>query len=338
MPLKYELNSATFVSTIVPSSENRKKIDIGVNADLSGCWTCGSCDFECPVNIATGRLRPQTIVRLANLGQLDELLCLPGIWYCLSCRRCRQICPNTVKPSELIAFIRQKAVEEKIISVKALHAYKMLFTRFQRIRYHAVSACLKKDQKTISDHQWYQWLQSSISHTNKAIKTTRLVENPYAQPLIKEFSQADVCFTCGECSSACPLSCGRYVFDPRTIFRMVRLGLIEELMCLPSIWLCIDCGRCTEACSQLVDGRQLIRSLKKMAIERKFVDGSFVQRLEFANRLVYGRWLDEVDAILGLNQVRAGYDGIGADNLSAGCLEYTEAFVSLKSRQRQFLH
>jgi len=62
------------------------------------------------------------------------------------------------------------------------------------------------------------------------------------------------CFTCGECSSSCPVAVERSAFDPRFIFRMVNLGLAEELLLSPSIWLCVQCGRCTEACSQLVDG------------------------------------------------------------------------------------
>jgi heterodisulfide reductase subunit C2 len=94
-------------STLKPDAGHRKLIEQGAQADINRCWTCGSCDFECPVNVATGQLRPQKIVRMANLGLLDELLYEPAIWYCLTCRRCLQICPNTVKPSELIFHIRR---------------------------------------------------------------------------------------------------------------------------------------------------------------------------------------------------------------------------------------
>jgi heterodisulfide reductase subunit C len=47
-------------------------------ADSTMCWTRSSCDCECPMNIATQRLRPQKIVRLANLGLVDDLLYIQG--------------------------------------------------------------------------------------------------------------------------------------------------------------------------------------------------------------------------------------------------------------------
>jgi heterodisulfide reductase subunit C len=84
------------------------------------CCTCSSCDIECPVNIATGRLRPQIIVRMANLGLWDELLNSPDIWYCLTCRRCLQVCPNSVRPSSLIGYIRHDALENGLNRIQSV--------------------------------------------------------------------------------------------------------------------------------------------------------------------------------------------------------------------------
>ena len=98
-------------SILTPDAGSRKLIDQQAKSDINRCWTCGSCDFECPVNTATGRLRPQMLVRMANFGMIDELLNEPSIWYCQSCRRCLHICPNTVKPSELISHIRWMELE-----------------------------------------------------------------------------------------------------------------------------------------------------------------------------------------------------------------------------------
>ena len=54
-------------SMLTPDAGFRKKIDQGAKADINRCWTCGSCDFECPVNIATGKMRPQKLVRMVQL-------------------------------------------------------------------------------------------------------------------------------------------------------------------------------------------------------------------------------------------------------------------------------
>ena len=97
------LSKITFMGPIEPDWDAWQTIADDAGADIDRCWTCGACDNGCPVSLATGRLRPQRNVRMAVYGMLDQLLALPGIWYCLSCRRCLQGCPNRVKPASLAA-------------------------------------------------------------------------------------------------------------------------------------------------------------------------------------------------------------------------------------------
>ncbi len=290
-------------SVPVPDAAVRKLIQQGAKADIYQCWTCGSCDNECPINIATGRLHPQKIVRMANLGMLDELLYEPEIWHCLSCRRCANICPNAVKPSALIAHIRHILMEKKIISISTLRSYQELFERFQRVRRQAVTKCLEGKADSISEKQWRDWLLSPVP---ELLKTIRMKMTDFGSESHRQFNvstRSAACFTCGECSSACPISCKKSVFDPRTIFRMVNLGLVDELIKNPAIWLCLDCGRCSDACSQLVEGREMIRRLKEIAVQKGAVDYKFLRCLQQINENVYNRWLDEVDAYLGFNKV-----------------------------------
>ena len=261
------------------------------------CWTCGSCDFECPVNIATGRLRPQKIVRMANLGMLDELLHLPEIWYCLTCRRCMNVCPNTVSPSMLIEFVRRDILDRGMVSMDAMRLYQDLFTNFQRVRWHAVNHCFMEELEIFTDRMWHDWLEKPV-HSSKSFiapqKSGRFIREVKAMMVS---SRTLACFTCGECSSACPVVCERSVFDPRVLFRMINLGMIDELMRSPSIWLCIDCGRCTESCSQLVDGRRLIDQVKELAILWGVVDIDFHQRVEHANQVIYKYFLNKIDLL-----------------------------------------
>lgn len=125
---------------VVPQPKLRRLIDAGGLADSTMCWTCSSCDSECPVEIATNRLRPQRIVRFANLGLIDELIALPEIWYCLTCRRCNRVCPNLVKPETLIRYARAEAVRRGVVPLATATAYYDLFRRFQRVRWHVASA------------------------------------------------------------------------------------------------------------------------------------------------------------------------------------------------------
>jgi heterodisulfide reductase subunit C len=108
------------------------------------------------------------------------------------------------------------------------------------------------------------------------------------------------CFTCGECSSACPVSGERGTFDPRFIFRMVNLGLQDELLQSPSIWLCLECGRCTDACTQKVDGCLMIARLRELAIREGKVSDDFALRLRQAQQPIFMRLVDEIDCVLGV--------------------------------------
>jgi len=282
---------------INPDPTLGRKIEQTSCSGTTMCWTCGSCDFECPVNIATGRLRPQQIVRMANLGLLDELLSLPEIWYCLTCRRCMNICPNVVSACTLIEFIRQDALFKGIVSMDVLRRYHDLFTKFQRVRWHAVNHCFKEELVIFTDQMWHDWLEQPVRPSTSLIATqtpSRLINDIKT---MMESYRTLACFTCGECSSTCPVDCEPSVFDPRVLFRMINLGLIDELIRSPSIWLCIGCGRCTECCSQLVDGRQMIDQLKDLAVLQGVVDRDFQLRVEHANRIIFSRFLDEVDLL-----------------------------------------
>lgn len=262
------------------------------------CWTCGSCDLECPVNIATGRLKPQKIVRMANLGFIDELMHLPEIWYCQTCRRCANVCPNAVHPSTLISYIRYKILEAGLISVDKHQEYQNLFTAFQRVRWHAINACLHNRFDTIGQETWNRWITQPIPVMTTVIRPQERRPTYVSLSSIDTATRTRSCFTCGECSSACPIICDGSVFDPRMLFRMVNLGMFDELMATPSIWMCLSCGRCTEACSQLVDGCLIIDQMKELAIQNKIVGPNFFICLEQANKTIYDVFLDHVDALM----------------------------------------
>lgn len=265
--------------------------------NLSLCWTCSSCDLECPVNIATGRLRPQKIVRMANLGFSDELSSSPDIWYCLTCRRCTHICPNSVRPSTLIVYARRNALESGFVSMDTLRQYQDLFTQFQRIRWHAINICFKKNIERFNDQVWIQWANKPAKSSDGVVNLNKIHQWSIDINDILDSSQLSSCYTCGECSSACPIVCDGFIFDPRRLFRMINLGLVDELLGSPSIWLCLSCGRCTDSCSQLVDGRLIFDKVKEFAIHKGIVDFNFFKRVEYANQLIYNHFISKIDSL-----------------------------------------
>ncbi|MBW1675769.1 MAG: (Fe-S)-binding protein [Deltaproteobacteria bacterium] len=69
------------------------------------------------------------------------------------------------------------------------------------------------------------------------------------------------CLTCGACTSGCPAT-GQFDLDPRKFLRMVLLGLDEEVMKTPWVWVCTICYRCYSACPMKVDIPQLVYNVR----------------------------------------------------------------------------
>lgn len=286
-------------SPLKPDFKERAAISKATRSDFYKCWSCGACDGGCPVNINFNSLRPQKIVRLAYIGLMDELMRLPEIWYCLTCRRCSMVCPNLVKPADIIGYVRRELLRQGMVSLDALHEYQHFFAMFQRVRWHAVASCMSGSLTSLSDSQWDAWLNTPIPMLTAQIKRNG---NPVSRPNPAGAQNANpsLCFTCSECSSACPVYCERALFDPQAIVRMVNLRLMDELLASPSIWLCIGCERCGDTCPQTVKAFQVIKNLRQMALARGIVDSSIEYRIRQADKVIYPRFFKEIDAIFHL--------------------------------------
>ncbi|UCG11020.1 MAG: 4Fe-4S dicluster domain-containing protein [Deltaproteobacteria bacterium] len=295
---------------VTSTSEQRNAIETDARAKSHLCWTCGTCDNECPVNLATSRLSPRKIVRLASFGLLDELLRMPEIWYCLTCQRCVEVCPNGVQPAEVIRFIREESLRRQIVKWDMLLDYEKLFGRFQRVRLHATIRSMNGKLDTVSDEQWYGWLDAPVEPPGTEITPRTSSER---KVYFRQVTGTNItlCLTCSECTNCCPVFYERSVFDPQATIRMVNLGLTEELLLSPSIWLCIGCGRCSNACTQTVKGREIIARLRRMAIDGGWVNSRLPYRLKDAEKLIYPRLLDEIDACLGVSSGRTLSSDIG---------------------------
>ena len=67
----------------------------------------------------------------------------------------------------------------------------------------------------------------------------------------------NLCLTCGACASGCPAT-GLENMDPRKFVRMVALGMDEEVLTNPWVWMCSMCQRCIYACPMKVDIPQMV--------------------------------------------------------------------------------
>ncbi len=75
--------------------------------------------------------------------------------------------------------------------------------------------------------------------------------------LLPEGGNLNLCLTCGACSSGCPAT-GLEDMDPRRFLRMAALGMDEEVMSTPWVWMCTMCTRCIYVCPMKIDIPQLV--------------------------------------------------------------------------------
>jgi heterodisulfide reductase subunit C len=75
------------------------------------------------------------------------------------------------------------------------------------------------------------------------------------------------CIHCGTCTASCP-SAAAMDLTPRHMWRMVQLGLTEQVLRSKTIWLCSLCYQCHVRCPRGIPLTETIVTLKEIALER----------------------------------------------------------------------
>ena len=76
------------------------------------CFQCIKCTSGCTA-LKLLELKPHEIIKLADLGFIDELASSDIIWTCVTCLKCVQRCPQKASPYHVILALRNLAVEKE---------------------------------------------------------------------------------------------------------------------------------------------------------------------------------------------------------------------------------
>ncbi len=76
------------------------------------CFRCGACSAACPVSKVVEDFDPRRIVHMVAVGMEDILLKSDIIWACSQCQSCIPVCPQQVRPADVIKALREKAKEQ----------------------------------------------------------------------------------------------------------------------------------------------------------------------------------------------------------------------------------
>ncbi len=80
------------------------------NLPVGACFQCRKCSSGCPLTFAMDLL-PDRVIRLALLGQEDQVLSSNTIWVCSSCETCTTRCPNGIDIAGVMDWLKEEAVK-----------------------------------------------------------------------------------------------------------------------------------------------------------------------------------------------------------------------------------
>jgi len=80
--------------------------------DLLACYQCGKCSAGCPAAGAMDML-PSQVIRLVQLGQVEEVLNSETPWFCASCQTCYSRCPKGLDLSRIMEALREIVLQER---------------------------------------------------------------------------------------------------------------------------------------------------------------------------------------------------------------------------------
>ncbi len=78
------------------------------------------------------------------------------------------------------------------------------------------------------------------------------------------------CIQGGTCSAVCP-SGRRTAFRTREVIRKALLGLKDEVLASPDLWLCTTCYSCLETCPRQIKVTDAILIMRNMAVDHGFM-------------------------------------------------------------------
>ncbi|WP_440949968.1 CoB--CoM heterodisulfide reductase subunit C [Methanosphaerula subterraneus] len=113
--------------------------------------------------------------------------------------------------------------------------------------------------------------------------------NPQFTKDIRDISMttAHMCFQCGTCTGSCP-SAPRSTYRIREFMRKGVLGLENEALTDPDLWLCTTCYSCTDRCPRDIAPTDVIMAMRNLAFKRDIIPINFLKTVQAIYKTGHG--------------------------------------------------
>lgn len=130
---------------------DQKKIDEAVDTiknyggkHVLDCVGCGACSAICPGVKAGFDILCRNLIRKVVTGHLEDIIEESSTWGCQACNRCTEVCPQGVRPQEVVFAFRRYQANELAFSTSAITSQMNLFETG-----HAVFTDPKENRKKV---------------------------------------------------------------------------------------------------------------------------------------------------------------------------------------------
>lgn len=137
------------------AAEYRERLLRRVRADVTACYQCGNCSAGCPAAF-TFDYAPNQVMRMLQVGMVDQVLKSSAIQLCVQCLTCTARCPRNIDVAGIFEDLKTVAVAHDVkvpedaavfnrVFLENIARYGRLTEAFMLLRYNLLSKHLLND-------------------------------------------------------------------------------------------------------------------------------------------------------------------------------------------------
>jgi heterodisulfide reductase subunit C len=94
------------------NSEEKQQLEEISGVNFAACYQCGNCSAGCPCVDAMD-IPPQRVMRMAQMGRIEEILKSNTMWVCAACVTCTAKCPKSIDIAAVMEGLRNLILRKR---------------------------------------------------------------------------------------------------------------------------------------------------------------------------------------------------------------------------------